>query len=363
MARMLTAIVSDLHIGLAAGGDVARLPEVRDRLVAAVAEAECLVLLGDVLELRERPLATVLRLARPVFEELGRVMTDRRVVVVPGNHDHQLADPWITRGRLAGSELDTEAEWPVRAGDGLAGRLAEWMPRTEVTVAYPGLRLRPDVYATHGHYLDVRLRVPRPESIAASVMARVNGPAGGCTTPAHYEAVVEPLYSFFYSMVQGTTGAPVYSASPVTRTVWSRVNGGGGRLSRLLLGRVALPAGVAVLNRAGVGPFDSDVSAAALLRAGLRAMGDVVDSLGVEADHVVFGHTHRPGPLGGESGDWRLPSGTRLWNSGSWVYEWAFVRNVGPSSPYWPGTVIVLRDEGPPEVTNVLADVELRAAG
>ena len=46
------------------------------------------------------------------------------------------------------------------------------MPDVELTLAYPGLRLRPDVYATHGHYLDLHLTVPRLESIAASAMGR-----------------------------------------------------------------------------------------------------------------------------------------------------------------------------------------------
>ena len=41
-----------------------------------------------------------------------------------------------------------------------------------MSVAYPGLRLRPDVYATHGHYLDLPLTVPRIESVVASAMAQ-----------------------------------------------------------------------------------------------------------------------------------------------------------------------------------------------
>jgi hypothetical protein len=49
-----------------------------------------------------------------------------------------------------------------------------------------------------------------------------------------------------------------------------------------------------------------------------------------------------------------MPSGTRLWNSGSWLHESAFLR-AGQKSPYWPGTVLILEDESSPLIRNVLA--------
>ncbi len=64
------------------------------------------------------------------------------MVLVPGNHDHGLAAPWLTRLRLDGGALGPEAEWPVEPGDGAAGRLAAWMPDVELRLAYPGLWLR-----------------------------------------------------------------------------------------------------------------------------------------------------------------------------------------------------------------------------
>ena len=69
----------------------------------------------------------------------------------------------------------------------------------------------------------------------------------------------------------------------------------------------------------------------------------------------MFGHTHRPGPLPGDDlAEWTTPSGTRLWNTGSWLHEAAFVR-AGQKSPYWPGTVLHLHDEDPPRIENALA--------
>jgi hypothetical protein len=74
---------------------------------------------------------------------------------------------------------------------------------------------------------------------------------------------------------------------------------------------------------------------------------------------VIFGHTHRAGPLPGDDpAEWRTPGGTRLWNSGSWLSEPAF---TGPDreSPYWPGSVLAVPDEGEPELRNVLRDAEM----
>ena len=72
------------------------------------------------------------------------------------------------------------------------------MPDVELSLAYPGLHLRDDVYATHGHYLDLHLTIPRLESIAASAMARVTAArqAGGAR-PSDYEAIMAPMYAFY----------------------------------------------------------------------------------------------------------------------------------------------------------------------
>jgi hypothetical protein len=111
-----------------------------------------------------------------------------------------------------------------------------------------------------------------------------------------------------------------------------------------------------------MGPFSADISGPELRRSGLRAMADVVRGLGVEADHVLFGHTHRAGPLDGDERDlWELPGGPRLWNTGTWFYESVFLGADARESPYWPGTVVTLEDEGPPRIDNVLRGVDLPA--
>ena len=62
---------------------------------------------------------------------------------------------------------------------------------------------------------------------------------------------------------------------------------------------------------------------------------------------------------------WRLPEGTRLWNTGSWVYAPGLLGRTAADSPYWPGTVALLEDDGPPELRHLLDDRsrdELRGA-
>jgi predicted phosphodiesterase len=356
MPRVPTAIVSDLHLGTVTGADLARRGEARERLLAAVDGAERVVLLGDTLELRELPFARVLELARPFFEALGELTAGRRVVLVPGNHDHQLAEPWLTGLRLDGRELQAANEWTVEPGEGAAGRVAELMPRTEVSVAYPGLLLRPDAYATHGHYLDLHLTVPRPEGLAAGVMGRLTGRGRESDSAAEYEAVLAPMYAFYARLAESANSRGVRHGSSLSRDVWRRLNGErGGALTRLLLGRVTIPGAVAVLNRFGFGPLGSDVSGLELRRAGLRAMGKVAQGLGVTTEHVLFGHTHRPGPLPDDDlAEWRAPSGARLWNTGSWLHEPVFMGREPRRSPYWPGTVVRLADEGDPELDNAL---------
>jgi metallophosphoesterase superfamily enzyme len=119
-----TVVVSDLHVGSLAEADVLRREEPRARLLAALDGADRVVLLGDALELREHPLAQALEIARPLLERIGQVTAGRRLVLLPGNHDYQLGEPFLARQRLDGGSLGVENEWPVRPDDGAAGRVA-----------------------------------------------------------------------------------------------------------------------------------------------------------------------------------------------------------------------------------------------
>jgi Calcineurin-like phosphoesterase len=359
------AVISDLHLGSLNEGDVLRMPGALERLIEALEGADRVVMLGDTLELRERPIAALLELVRPLFERLAPALAGKRVTLVPGNHDYQLGQPWLGRGRLAGRPLGSENEWPVAPGeaDAPAGVLAAWLSRSEVTLAYPGLRLGDGTYATHGQYLDLYLTVPRVESIAASVVCRLSGRAPDCSSADEFEAVMAPLYGFHAAMAEGASGSALARGASVSRSVWSRATGDG-RLGRLLVGRVTIPAAVAALNRLKIGPFSPTLSGAELRRAGLLAMSRVADTLAPHAEHVLFGHTHRAGPLPGDDrAEWSTLSGTRLWNSGNWFLESAFIRGVGEDSPYWPGTVVWLEPGRAPRIENALRGYALAATG
>jgi Calcineurin-like phosphoesterase superfamily domain len=353
---MRTALISDLHLGAVGRADVARRPDALERLAEALAPADRIVLLGDLLEMRERTVADLLGVTRPFFERLAEVAAGKPVTLVAGNHDHALVEPWLTRLRLDGGPLAAENEWPVEPGDrdGPAGWIASRLSGAEVTIAYPGLHLRPDVYATHGHYLDLHLTVPRLESIAASAMARVTGRGSDSRSAADYEAVLAPMYGFYDGLAQAASGATLERSGRMSRNVW-RLATGDGTMSRVVLGRITIPSAVAALNRLGFGPFKPELTGDELRRAGLLAMGRVAETLAPGVEHLLFGHTHRPGPMpDDEEAEWTTLSGTRLWNTGSWFIEPAFISEQAERSPYWPGTVVWVEDEGPPRIENAL---------
>jgi hypothetical protein len=93
-------------------------------------------------------------------------------------------------------------------------------------------------------------------------------------------------------------------------------------------------------------------------------MGEVSARLGLGDAHVVFGHTHRAGPLPGDrEEEWRGPAGARLVNAGSWTYSEVFLTRNAGESPYWPGGAVLVEDEGPPQLLRLLqhrSQAELR---
>jgi len=351
-----TALLSDLHLGAVSGRDVLRLPEPRERLVGALEGAERVVVLGDLLELREQPVARVLETASPALKALREACRDKELIVVPGNHDHHLADAFLDRLRLEDQDLGLEQRTEASAHPGLLGRLAELLAGAELSLAYPGLWLREDVYATHGHQVDVHMTVPRPEAIMASAMRRVTLRRAP-SSPADYEAILDPLYSLFHGIAQASSQTALERTGGASRKAWRLLEGGG--LGAFAAGRVGVPAGVLALNAAGFGPFRPEITGAELRDSGLRAMSQAVDALDVRAQHVLFGHTHRPWPLPGRDGEWRTPSGALLYNTGSWYHEGSLIAADGPSSPYWPGTVTWLEASGPPRLENVLEGLVL----
>ena len=258
----------------------------------------------------------MLEIAQPFFEELGDAMADRRVVIVPGNHDHQLIGPWLERRRLEG-HTTIGLEQRAAPDLGIAARIAELLGSAELELAYPGVWMRPNLYATHGHYLDCHVTVPTFERRDRRDREALGCAAGG---PAiHRRLRVDPGAPLRAALRRRPErAAPAALGENASARVWEAVHGRDGRRPDLrgrLLGSVVLPGAVALANRIGLGPLRWDISFPEISRAGYSAMLELVPRLGIEADHVLFGHTHRRGPLDGEPG-WALPSGTRLINTG-----------------------------------------------
>ena len=180
---MRTLVVSDLHLGGRTGVDVLRDPVAREPLLAELARTSRLVLLGDTLELRHGPAREALARARPALEAIGAALpAGAEVVLVPGNHDHALAAPWLDA--RAQRPLGHETRVKPGTASALARQVAGWLGggagrNVGVEIAYPGVWLRADVYAMHGHYLDPHGTVPTFERLAAGAMSRMVGAVPG----------------------------------------------------------------------------------------------------------------------------------------------------------------------------------------
>ena len=393
---MRTLIISDLHLGSDSRSDILRRPELRAPLLEALLDVDRLVLLGDMLELRHGPPRDALAAARPFFEDLGRALAGRELILTAGNHDHALVEPWLAR---RGEEdepppLAVEQLLEPASVSPMIERIAEWARPARVRVAYPGHWVRPDVYAIHGHYLDCHLTVPTLERLSVGAMSRLLGrPAAGFADVEDYEAVSAPVFAWRDAVARdGRTGDALNGVTmvdawralggesaaelPRPRDRSRRLASAGASLRRRARTRALVagfPLAVAGLNRAGLGPLRAEISGGELRRAGLAAMGEVAARLGLGDAYVVFGHTHRAGPLPGDrEEEWRgrppagaAGAGARLVNAGCWTYAPAFLTDSPGESPYWPGTCVLVEDSGPPMLERLLLDrthTELRPA-
>jgi hypothetical protein len=380
---MKTAIISDLHLGTPGGSDVLRDPATRAVLLEELSGAERLVLLGDAIELRQGPLGYAIERARPVLEDLGAAVGAIEVILVPGNHDARLAEPLLDRLSLdrAPLALDSTAD----PSPGPTAEIAAALGPARLRIAYPGLWLRDDVYATHGNYMDLHLTLPRAECVALAAIRRFAGPLPDPATPADYERIVRPFYGLAYGVAQGprrrarpgppTSGGPrsaqgsgrpegsrPRAARAPSEAAWEilaaeRQDRGRRRQLKVRAARAAFPVAVAGVNRLLHAEFDSEISGEAIFRSGVAGATEMARRLGVDGGHVITGHSHRAGPRPGE-GPWRLPGGGELHNTGCWVFSTPLHRPGTPPNAYWPGTVTWLEESGPPRRVDLLRDRE-----
>jgi hypothetical protein len=359
-----TLVISDLHIGARNDVDVLRRPAAEQALVGALDGVDRLVILGDVLELRHGPMHAALEAARPALEAIGETLgPDGEVVLVPGNHDFRLISPWLEwRSRNGPEPLGLQERAGPKASIGTRA-IARMLQPASLDVVYPGIWLDDGVYATHGHYLDRHVTVPSFERLGSGVLGRVlRAPADRAGTPDDYEVALAPMYGLLDAIAARVDDGRAAAPGKISARAWERLSPD--RRSQAWRGRVlagAFPLTIAALNRLGFGPLRADLSGVELRRASLRAMGEVVARLRIDARHVIFGHTHRSGPLPDDDRDeWRLAGGAALLNTGCWVYESMYLdRDWG--NPYWPGAAVELEAGGEPRFVRLLEGVEAGA--
>ncbi len=316
---MRTLVISDLHLGSRLHRDVLRHPAALARLCDELAGADRLVLLGDTVEMLEGRPKGALAEAEPVLRAIGRALgKGAEVVLLPGNHDHALVRPWLRELRARRKALGLAGRVPVRSNPDLAA-IARWLRPARFRVHYPGVWLSPKIWAHHGHYLDRHLvRQPAVPSSDA--------------TPDDYERALG-------TSIAAVGAVMAASLPPIIGEPVDRIAG----LIRLV-GVAALPLAASLPGAPLLAPLSAGALGFQFRRVGLPAMAAVDARLGVEAEHVLFGHVHRAGPcLGDDPEAWRY-GGAQLWNTGCWVYEPLLLAGATPPHPYWPGGAVLIED-------------------
>ena len=246
----------------------------------------------------------------------------------------------------------------------IAKRLAGFLAPARVEVAYPGLWLRDDVYATHGHYLDVHVTIPTIERLAAGVMARLVGAIPDPATPDDYEAVLAPIYALSQASAQrgGQGRAAVGSRSAVG--TWRALAGDaparGGcarRRSRCRSGsawwRPTAPGSGPCSRRSAWRTCGSPACMRSARRRGACGSRRRISSSATPTAPAACRDDDRRVAHAGR----HAAAQHRLLDLRDAVHG---ARPAG-SSPYWPGGAIAIDDDGPPRLERLLGDVPASA--
>jgi UDP-2,3-diacylglucosamine pyrophosphatase LpxH len=323
-----TLVISDLHLGGRAQYDVLRRPAPLARLLEALDNVDRLVLLGDLIELITRQPRRCLLEAEPTLSAIGRRMAGGQVVVVPGNHDAPLIRAWA---REQGDRLTIATQVDAGASRALT-RVVSWLGPAPVHVHYPGVWLSGDVYATHGHYLDHHLIPESPIGLPRGPLRpQPHRPA----TPSDYE----------HGRIRSHHTRDTVAGRPLALLADATAD---------LARKTVLARLPHLLHSARLTPVSAAIVDLQMRRAALPAMRKVLELLEIRAPRVIFGHVHRLGPLASD----RQWSDSRLFNTGSWLYEPALIDRATPPHPYWPGGAVLLEPERDPRVVTLLDDLD-----
>ncbi len=347
---MRTAIVSDLHLGVASGEDVLRDPAVRRVLLEEIAGADRLVLLGDVVELRDLPVGPSLERARPFFEELGEALGERR-------GDARPRQPRPPPRRAAARRALDRRQPAARAR--APPRPATGPTAADRRVARAGAAARSPTPASGCARTSTRPTATTwtptcscraPSASPSPPLIRLSGPLPDPATPADYERVLRPIYGFAYGVAQVLPRRP-----PPPRPLRARLGGARRRTSgdgharaAARAARAGVPGRRSAASTACSAPTSSaDVSAAAIFRTGVEAATEMATpprGRRRPRDHRPH-PPRRPARRAKPSG--RSPAAAASTTPAAGSSPPPSTNPGTPPNPYWPGTVTWLEDDGP----------------
>ena len=386
---MATAILSDLHLGAAHGDDLLRYPIFCDLLREQLEGIDHIVLLGDILDLRFQQLETALQIATPFFSMLGEVLRPAkqpRVTYIPGNHDHHYAlrlieaeqeraiasgEPYRFTHTIAPPDFFLSRQLARLIGGNVAVRFCYFYDTLDSSEG--------PIFLTHGHYLDLHIDAA-PARLLSLLQASIAaaGQSVDTLSPDLYEAILRPQYELLHWIGQSPGGGQIQSR------IYERLRGGAPASTRLSqIRRAALRGAASVGGRVGIalaetiasrllkGGFSlTSLAREALAEETIRAFGLSLEVLApylpTGATYIIFGHTHRPGPLDEIDTPERWVVNlrgqqTQVLNSGSWLYDAGKARRPDERPQRWPGTFILIPDRGQPRLVEVLGNLSMEA--
>ena len=123
-------------------------------------------------------------------------------MLVPGNHDHRLLGHWLERVRDRSTTVSLDEVVDARRTRSSASSTNGSAERADAPL--PGVWIRDDVFATHGHYLDSHITLPTVERLSIATVDRIGGrPTGRRSAPQDYEKVHAPVYDLLFDLAQG----------------------------------------------------------------------------------------------------------------------------------------------------------------
>lgn len=228
--------------------------------------------------------------------------------------------------------MDSDVLVPATASPFLE-RIVSVLGASRVEVRYPGAWLSDRVWATHGHYLDRHLM---PVSTWGVLRGGRRLASIGHASPLDYERSGRIHVSPAMRWLPRPLAAALEDVADVVRAA-------------------TMPSVQRRVLHPAIAPLIARMLSMQVRRHSIPALARVVSHLGIEADHVIFGHVHRLGPLPGDALDqWQPPGGPAFLNTGSWLYEPLLVHRAHPPHPYWPGGAVVLEDGANPKAIGLL---------